>query len=104
MAVVVVAVLLVVVAVPSDALGNGGVPRRDKLVTEYPSSKARLQIVPPRKPVPPNTNNRLFLFGLDDTAVDVAVSSSTSSDDIHRTDDSETEGRANLVVAAAFVV
>jgi hypothetical protein len=46
-----------------DAEGDwsGGKPRRDKLVTEYPSKVARLQIVWPKKPVPPNTKILPFL-------------------------------------------
>ena len=51
-----------------DEDGSAGVaegdgrPRRDKLVTEYPSKVARLQIVCPKNPVPPKTSSLPFFF------------------------------------------
>jgi hypothetical protein len=39
------------------SLSGGGMPRRDTLVTWYPSRSARRQMHCPRNPVPPRTNN-----------------------------------------------
>ena len=53
--------LLVPALVDVELDDAGGIPRRDNEVTEYPSNRARRQMVCPKNPVPPKTSNFPFL-------------------------------------------
>jgi hypothetical protein len=54
---VTVEVMAVAVAVAELVEDGGGRPRLDNDVTEYPSKRARRQMVCPKNPVPPRTSN-----------------------------------------------
>lgn len=89
---------------------DGGKPRRERLVTWYPSSTARLQIVCPRKPVPPKIRSFPFFSFVSP----VVVSAAEDLDERRREDgtndvdrevkEREKRGRWIIIVARKVIV
>lgn len=83
----------------------GGIPLRDNDVTEYPSKRARRQMVCPKKPVPPKTSNFPFLSDdddddddWDDVELDDIIHADTVVDDVDK------ESATRIIMTHAVVI